>query len=1436
MKPQNYFNVRLKAALKSKFRFVALAFIATEVLLGVPMIRAQSPPGGKIVFSTFSSPGGWGIHIANPDGSNLTQLTTGGQSDISPCLSRDGHRIVYWHIDHLIVMNADGTNQTPIMPPGNLFPRFPRFSPDGNRIVFEGTTTQTGQQTGQIFVMNADGSGLTQLTTPVAGEPISRIEPSFSPDGGRIVYIERSHFNGTFDGVYVMNADGSNPRQLRTLGGQRQPTFSPDGFHIIYENNGNIIRIDADGSNPTVLLLPGGNIYGCSFPSFSPEGSHILFAALTAPNGESELFVMRADGTELIQITHPDKAHSLYPHWGGGGSSPSPTASPSPTTAPSPSATPGPSSSPSPSISPTPTQRPVITSVVRQFPGVFLQGTEVDNRFDVAVVWNGDPGNVRFEITGSFSIQEPGTGAGASHTFNMGRDFTPSFTPIEMRIIARNAAGQESIPETEQICLLPYPAWLLVASNEGNPIEYSISGGDLKIKFKDDFPKPHLAAEGPIQIPENIPFIGGRFGLTETFARLEGKISSNTGRGFTTLTGQTGFTAADQTITGRVSGRGDVLLECEDGLQLDSTTFVLNLTGNISKEVGVADVIPQLIVLQRVPVIGKAIKWFSDKATLTGEIEPSMEFTAVFRQNPLGLLQFDDTTGALGLTLKATLAAKISKDRLSASGWVAGGGGSTVGVPQDPFVRELKVTFEAGVEFKLDAFIKKDWKATTAYDCTWRPATGTVCGMTQPEEGAGGSYSLIEGNYERFGQYAQFTGSLNVPTAVPAKEAQTNGPAAVPPDGIIVSNLFPGAAPYTMELPNNEQLLLWVHADPALPLTRAMGIMWSVRNAQGSWSQPQMIAQDTRAEFSPVAGVDENGKVVAGWLRVKDANFPTVIVTDQDVVSFYKNFEVVTANFDPVSRAWSSVIALTDDLALDTDLQLSSDGAGGLLLSWLSNPEAEMMSTAQSSSTLKYSVRAANTWNAPGIITSSLVGVNSHSAAVRGPEAFIVVPRDPNEEAENDGVLELYRFSGGSWSAAQTFASGGVENRLPATAYDSTGTAHVAWLRGSDLVSATLNDSTPRLIRAGSTSFGFYDVQLVPARQGNLAVIYQQVVQDGAANFFSAIYYKTAGIWGAGRQLISDAHQSHDASAYFDDANQLRVAYLATEMLRTTRTVTINNVPVVVPNIPEEGPTALKTATINGSTLTATRFANISTRMRVETGDNVLIAGFIITGNHPKKVVIRGIGPSLPLNGALEDPTLELNGGAVTNDNWRSNQEQEILASGLAPNWDEESAIVATLAPGPHTAILRGNGGTTGIGIVEVYDLESSVPAQLANVSTRGLVQTGDNVMIGGVIVTGDIPARTIVRAIGPSLSSFGVQGALQDPTLQLVDANGNATSNDDWRAGGQEAEIIATTLAPTNDNESAIIATLAPGNYTAIVRGDADTTGIAVVEAYNLQ
>jgi hypothetical protein len=224
-------------------------------------------------------------------------------------------------------------------------------------------------------------------------------------------------------------------------------------------------------------------------------------------------------------------------------------------------------------------------------------------------------------------------------------------------------------------------------------------------------------------------------------------------------------------------------------------------------------------------------------------------------------------------------------------------------------------------------------------------------------------------------------------------------------------------------------------------------------------------------------------------------------------------------------------------------------------------------------------------------------------------------------------------------------------------------------------------------------------------------------------------------------------------------------------------------------------------------------------------------------------VLIRGLGPELTkqgIAGALVNPTLTLSkpdGTTVFNDDWADSQQQEIEATQIPPTDAAEAAIVATLPPGTYTALLRGKNEATGVGLLEIYDLDFNAASQLANLSTRGSVLGGDNVMIGGVITGGTKAATVLIRGLGPSLSAGNVAGALQDPELELFDKNGSKLlSNDDWQLSDQAAAIYATGVAPWYASEAAIYTTLAPDAYTAVLRGKAGSTGTALLEVYHLE
>ena len=312
-------------------------------------------------------------------------------------------------------------------------------------------------------------------------------------------------------------------------------------------------------------------------------------------------------------------------------------------------------------------------------------------------------------------------------------------------------------------------------------------------------------------------------------------------------------------------------------------------------------------------------------------------------------------------------------------------------------------------------------------------------------------------------------------------------------------------------------------------------------------------------------------------------------------------------------------------------------------------------------------------------------------------------------------------------------------------------------------------------------------------------------------------------------------------SAVSDNA-RVTVVVSGTNLLVTGNSVGAAHVTVTATDL--DGAQVSQTFTVNVIAAPG-RLVQLSTRMQVGTGDNALIGGFIMRGAASKRLAIRGIGPSSGLPGAIADPIVELHdaSGAVvdSNDNWGdAPNKQEIIDAGVAPSSPNESVILRTVPSNTsnafYTAVVRGVNNTTGLGLVEVYDLDSGPGSTLLNISTRGQVDVDPNALIGGFFVGGADSKQILIRAIGPSLAAAGVPNALVDPTLDFFNGQGTKVdSNDDWMNSPQKAQVQASGLAPTNAKESAIVQTLAAGQYTAVVHGTNGGTGVGSVEVYQL-
>jgi hypothetical protein len=469
---------------------------------------------------------------------------------------------------------------------------------------------------------------------------------------------------------------------------------------------------------------------------------------------------------------------------------------------------------------------------------------------------------------------------------------------------------------------------------------------------------------------------------------------------------------------------------------------------------------------------------------------------------------------------------------------------------------------------------------------------------------------------------------------------------------------------------------------------------------------------------------------------------------------------------------------------------------------------------------------ASGTWTSTGSLAT---GRSSHTATLL-PNGKVLVAGGTNSiyGFPSLGILasaELYDPASGTW----------------------TPTGNLAGARSGH--KATLLPGGKVLVAGG-----FY----TPPQAAGVALATAEVYDPISATWLAtgslgaARYYHTMTLLPGGQVLVaggfysSNRSNSRASAELYHPASGIWVATGSLTSARTGHEAALLPTGEVLVTGGSNGSTNYASAELYGKPIPT--LLNISTRVQVRNGDSAMIGGFIITGTQPKTVLVRGIGPSLPVAGALADPVIEVHGPSGeflgANDNWNDAlTRQQINDSGLAPANSQEAALWGVINPGAYTVILTGKNGGTGVGLVEVYDLDRTVDTNLANISTRGFVDTGDNVMIGGLIVGGGSPtgfARVVVRAVGPSLSAAGVAGALADPTIALHDASGTLiASNDNWktRSDGtsQQAEIEETALAPTNDSESALVRTLAPGNYTVIVRGSNNATGVGLVEAYHL-
>jgi Tol biopolymer transport system component len=1259
---------------------------------------------------------------------------------------------------------------------------------------------------GYVFTMWSDGTNQRQLFD--AGR-FNGPSPAISPDGTRIAFAAdvTGGFSATRE-IYVMNVDGTNVTRLTNNNSDdAEPSWSPDGTRIAFTSNraadfGGIYSMKADGTEQTRLtpLRGAGSPIVERSPAWSPDGNAIAFARFNRNLPDAGLFVLPASGGAGVRITDAAAAggQDQRPRWSPDGTEIVFTraaeelhvcvVNANGTGFRQLTGSTGARINRDPVFSPDGTQIAYISS-----------GSSAGTDLDVWVMDADGSDPVQLTDTDTEAelgpdwrrSSEGGPKLGAP-LWLAGRDFAANEKPDRP---AEATARNETVPE-----------WIYGYRSAANSVDFFQFGPDQHVNATFDERIEGFAIDGsgpavvvntgrrtnfgsgdnlpllPRQIVMN-PASDGRVAVVRWTAPFDGRyhiiarwldLERSGGNGVSCHIVRNGVSLFTQEIDN--GGAADSPLVALD-LQLgESIDFVVGARGDATSDAtgfnAVLSVAPS-VVINSPGVDG------SGKMTVTEGTNLSVS----------GSVRFGHQVRTVELRDNNKV---IARDETAPYEF-------TINNISSGTHRLLLVATDArgveGASEPIDVTVTKN-AATAAQPAGSSRRTATSVGAddaAQTKAAAGGTSYFFLKSSGLWQDPASWT-----PEGVPGPQDDAF---ILGPDGKgAVVFLFGGAEVNTLTVGSGS-----VIADSLPPpaesniLVRREAFLNDAKLSRFTLviDQPATLTIFSDCELEEMAvsingqfSYSGPGEVAAGSTRIQNNGTITLVRPPATRAKSKVNLQEITNHGKLVAASTTSLSAST--LVSLGNIRLISDGGAGLI----SDGGAGLVSDNGSA------LIGDRGGSVVGNHTVGLVGDNG--SALVGPDGASLVGMDGASLVGDNGSA-----SASSLSAKDT----GVEQ--PAATTSNLGTI---LLRGGSV------NGTGNLLGNVVNEGAFLSVG---ASIGALHIAGDYTQQSGGTLVLE--------VAGTSTDPLQYDHLDVAGAANLDGKLIVRSLSDVAPQFENVVPLTYASVSGSFSSISANAQVSLgangMTMNVAGPNPPAPKALNIATRMRVETSDNVLIAGFIVTGSQPKKVLIRGIGPSLPVSGALPDTTLDLDGGTFFNDDWKSNQEQEIRDTTIPPSSELESAIVAVLEPGAHTAVLRGKGDTTGIGLVEVYDLESGTPAQLANIATRGLVLTGDDVMIGGFIIGGDYPARVLIRAIGPSLP---VDGKLQDPVLQLVDSNGSTITNDDWRTT-QEAEIVATTIPPTNEKEAAIVATLVPGAYTAIVRGKDDTVGIALVEGYTL-
>ncbi len=777
---------------------------------------------------------------------------------------------------------------------------------------------------------------------------------------------------------------------------------------------------------------------------------------------------------------------------------------------------------------------PFITDVTSKYGNTFLSGLTVANEYTVSVDWKGEPGVVKFELNGTV-YQSQGTATGATRTFNMGTDFiagTGAKTNM-LKITAFNAAGGESIPAVLRPLVVPIPTW---ATDLGVFGKIKPDKGLLVYTLDASWPSEPIK----IQIDEEtlgstlwkawnlVPIVGGRvFGIppTQTILAVEAKTD---GSGSVLLGGSTGFKAAGQEITGKIGGKGNLEYKIGEGFAWKGASLIMGTEGTIKKEVGPVTLIPALEKTISLPVIGRPLKWFNETAKIEGTVKIGGELDLQVISEA-GKLGFHKTEGTLTDEVGVGLSCGISKLKAEVSG-----GGTAKVTWQFPAAPGYLKKLESEIKAKLSIItwlFTKDFEASHPFSY---PESSSPSSFSVPAESAVFDISDFKPISRDFLNRKPYSSFGTVSGIVPM-DAEVQ---AITEEGVLVQNVYPYSEPAIAEY-NDKLGIAYVYFDPADTTLQATEISFTYYDGQ-TYSDPQPIVDDSRAEFAPAIAFDQNGKIVAAWERVKSENF-----TGTTISEMAQELEIVYAVFDPVTAQWTTPVSLTDNSYLDHSPMLKRGADGSLLLMWQSNEGAELIGTSESPTRIHYTKWDGASFSAPQMISESFQDCISFSAAYRGPGAVLTYSRDMDGDLSTEEDQELFylSFDGSLWSASIRLTEDQIPDVNPRVLYRTDGIAELIWLKGTSITRLTDWASKAfETIREGSISATFTDFAITADSQDRLLILWQDRDENGTDLFFS-LYDPTHGLWSGDLMLTEDDIIENDFSVIFSSDGKLHAIY-----------------------------------------------------------------------------------------------------------------------------------------------------------------------------------------------------------------------------------------------------------------------------------------------------